>query len=535
MQTIVRWMKRIFSLQVFGTVMTLLGLLIAAAQFVREKGGCMTVVCNGETVESGAERNIFVFTEAVERDVGALLPELRFSNPTAYSIRDFALQYDIEAEGVQFRSTDFYRTLTSQGRTTLRYHENMLYAYSSIEPPLVSLAAERPEGLCRLRVRATYDGTRRPFGYTTNIRFRQIARKAGSSFQEWQAACDAAVAQMKRPEFCDILYVGAERQVYAADVRPQSLAAATPTASSSASTVSTASTADRTAAFPNSPAVSKPSEPRKAPKTPETPADSKAEPPAAEPATASAGVTASAPINETRPRVLRADTIRCDNGNLGLRLTFERPRNPQRAFVVYKVIASDGREWLSGDLVEISRATVSHTVSFSTKTRNIVFQQLAQEDSTLRRYVPYRYVAQEGAYRFSNDSPVPIGIAFESSDSGSRKRAGFVLEAGQSMGYKQDSNCCVRFYKLQEVPERTWSLAHIFYDENDDLDWERIGLAVFTLFLLLLPFAFWALSDFSIRTMFQEGSLWDILGMLIVSPIVSIVISIILYYNGYNY
>ncbi len=559
LQSIVRWMKRIFSLQVLGTLVSLVGLYFAAQQFTREKGGHLTATYDSRPVANGSTKELFVCTQQPGTDVGTLLPELRFANPTAYSIRDFALQYDIEAQGVRFRSTDFYKALASLSLTSLRYYENTLYAYSSIEPPFVSLLAETPDSECRLRIRATYDGAKKPFEHRMNIRIRQIDRKAGSSFQEWRAACDALIARTEQTPVCDILYVGSDNRAYATDVRPQMLAATTtptepaPNPTTDATTAkpaaaappkatattskapATASTADRAAASPKAPAVSKPSEPRKTPKAPETPTTSNAGPAAVQPATAPAGISASAPMNEVHARVLRADTIR-RNGNLGLRLTFEKPSAACEVFAVSKVTEGNGSEWFSGDRFEITPSTASHTIVFGSETTNVVFQQLAHEDSTLCRYVRQ---SERDPFLFTNDAPVPVGIAFECSDGQKRMSLELVLEANQTRGYQLDSTyrmtAPVRYFKLQEVPLRTWSLEHIFYDENNALDWEQIGLAFFALFLLLLPFAFWGLSDWSIRKMLQEDGLWDTLGMLIVSPIIGIVILIMLYYNGYNY
>lgn len=559
LQSIVRWMKRIFSLQVIGTLVSLVGLYFAAQQFTREKGGHLTATYDSQPVANGSTKELFVCTQQPGTDVGTLLPELRFANPTAYSIRDFALQYDIEAQGVRFRSTDFYKALASQSQTSLRYYENTLYAYSSIEPPFVSLLAETPDNECRLRIRATYDGAKKPFEHRMNIRIRQIDRKAGSSFQEWRAACDALIARTEQTPVCDILYVGSDNRAYAADVRPQTRATTTtpteaaPNPTTDATTAkpaavappkatattpkapATASTADQAAASPKAPAVSESSESRKTSKTPEAPTTSNTGPAAVRSTTTSTGISVSALMNEVRARVLRADTIR-RNGNLGLRLTFEKPSAACEVFAVSKVTEGNGREWLSGDRFEITPSTASHTIVFGSETTNAVFQQLAHEDSTLCRYVRQN---ERDPFLFTNDAPVPVGIAFECSDGQKRMSLELVLEANQTRGYRLDSiyrmTAPVRYFKLQEVPLRTWSLEHIFYDENNALDWEQIGLAVFTLFLLLLPFAFWGLSDWSIRKMLQEDGLWGTLRMLIVSPIVGIVILIMLYYNGYNY
>ena len=563
LQSIVRWMKRIFSLQVLGTLVSLVGLYFAAQQFTREKGGHLTATYDSRPVANGSTKELFVCTQQPGTDVGTLLPELRFANPTAYSIRDFALQYDIEAQGVRFRSTDFYKALASLSQTSLRYYENTLYAYSSIEPPFVSLLAETPDNECRLRIRATYDGAKKPFEHRMNIRIRQIDRKAGSSFQEWRAACDALIARTEQTPVCDILYVGSDNRAYAVDVRPQTLAATTtPTEAAQNPTTdaatakpaaaappkatattpkapATASTADRAAASPKTPAVSKPSEPRKtpqAPKAPETPAPSNAGPAAVQPATAPAGISASAPMNEVHARVLRADTIR-RNGNLGLRLTFEKPSAACEVFAVSKVTEGNGSEWFSGDRFEITPSTASHTIVFGSETTNVVFQQLAHEDSTLCRYVRQ---SERDPFLFTNDAPVPVGVAFERSDGQKRMSLELVLEANQTRGYQLDSTyritVPVRYFKLQEVPLRTWSLEHIFYDENNALDWGQIIGTISALLVVLVGAFAWGHYDWNIRKMFREEA-DDYSGALAILfvPIIGIVILIMLYYNGYNY
>lgn len=106
---IIIWLKRIFSWQTIIAIITICGFVFSYMQFRHDIGGTLSAFYNGEIAYNDDKQNVVVCVNSpnVVLPVASFAPI--FVNNSEYSIRDFMLQYQIEAEDIDvvFSNTSF--------------------------------------------------------------------------------------------------------------------------------------------------------------------------------------------------------------------------------------------------------------------------------------------------------------------------------------------------------------------------------------------------------------------------------------------
>ena len=194
---ITSWLKRIFSWKIITGFITIVCFFFAISQFLRDKGGDISMSLNGREVINNEKINNIVFVDSRTTHIGDFFVPLIVNNKE-YSVRDFFLQYDLETRNIDIMPYDFYNSYHSGGGMALRYKDNVLYSFTDAESPLSSLALKSDDAWLNVKMKATYDGVSHPYGHEINTHFYVEPMGDGVQFDQWKNRCKQKV--MKRTD-----------------------------------------------------------------------------------------------------------------------------------------------------------------------------------------------------------------------------------------------------------------------------------------------------------------------------------------------
>ena len=131
---IIKWLKRIFSLQTLSILGTLGGIYFGITQFRHDTGGDLNASYNTELLRNNEYRDLIVYTDSKEFSINNLCPN--FNNTDKYTLKDFNLQHTIETQDIHVFNSDFYTSFKlSDNSSALKYYDNSLSPHQSAENP----------------------------------------------------------------------------------------------------------------------------------------------------------------------------------------------------------------------------------------------------------------------------------------------------------------------------------------------------------------------------------------------------------------
>ena len=437
---VIRWLKRIFSWQTITAVLTLCGFAFTYMQFRHDRGGTLTAFYNGDVAYSDERQQMVVCVDDASADLSAVAFTPTFVNNSEYSIRDFMLQYQFEASGIDLEYSDFFTAYRSGPATTLRYKENTLYAFSGSEPPIAALRNIRNNSKVRTQVKATYDGAGRPFVYTVDVAFHVIPKAAGQSFGEWKTLCNNTILTHTTADTFQAIYASeggdfASEQIISASALRQ--------ARQEAASVAQAAQ-QQPAQKPAQPAAKPAAKPAVPPQTTEKPTAQPEAKPTENPVEKSAA-TPHSEINVTGCEIARlADSTMVATLNFD---ALERDTKVCFAFC-YRYDTNKGIShtiWPQS----LKRGATQSTVAFDKKYNDLIYTGLATEDPQLADHI-----AQPAPNQFRNQADFPVGLYV---DYGVGVNSLFVLEKGSNIttGIKDRQIKQIHYFRLPQYDPRT--------------------------------------------------------------------------------
>ena len=191
---ILKWLKRIFSLQTLSILGTLGGIYFGITQFRHDTGGDLNASYNTELLRNNEYRDLIVFTDSKEFSINNLCPN--FNNTDKYTLKDFNLQHTVETQNIQVFKTDFFTSFKlSDNTSALKYYDNSLSPHQSAENPISKIIMDSQKGSCLITSRATWDGADKPFIFKANINFTHIPHTPNESFENWKRKCKEYTAE----------------------------------------------------------------------------------------------------------------------------------------------------------------------------------------------------------------------------------------------------------------------------------------------------------------------------------------------------
>ena len=217
-----KWLKRIFSLQTLSILGTLGGIYFGITQFRHDTGGDLNASYNTELLRNNEYRDLIVFTDSKEFSINNLCPN--FNNTDKYTLKDFNLQHTVETQNIQVFKTDFYTSFKlSDNTSALKYYDNSLSPHQSAENPISKIIMDSQKGSCLITSRATWDGADKPFIFKANINFTHFPHTPNESFENWKRKCKEYTAENFKLHIYDAIYLSSkgEDRDYNVSISPE--------------------------------------------------------------------------------------------------------------------------------------------------------------------------------------------------------------------------------------------------------------------------------------------------------------------------
>jgi hypothetical protein len=168
MNTIVVWLKRIFTIQTIGLLVAIGSLLVAIHQVWLDSDGEPVVCWNGTELPQNATTRTYVYTATSEQiPIAPLL--VTIDNPTQFTAHDVSTKYQATMQGVKPAYSLDYKTQAGLQGVELRNAETTLPAFEQMAAPINYAELTSPTGQINLSLRLTYNGIETPMQVNQQI------------------------------------------------------------------------------------------------------------------------------------------------------------------------------------------------------------------------------------------------------------------------------------------------------------------------------------------------------------------------------
>lgn len=168
MNSIVVWLKRIFTIQTIGLLVAIGSLLVAIHQVWLDSDGEPVVCWNGTELPQNATTRTYVYTATSEQiPIAPLL--VTIDNPTQFTAHDVSTKYQATMQGVKPAYSLDYKTQAGLQGVELRNAETTLPAFEQMSAPINYAELTSPTGQINLSLRLTYNGIETPMQVNQQI------------------------------------------------------------------------------------------------------------------------------------------------------------------------------------------------------------------------------------------------------------------------------------------------------------------------------------------------------------------------------
>lgn len=174
MNSIVVWLKRIFTIQTVGLMVAVGSLLVAIHQVQLDSNGEPTVHWRGNLLQPNMATHTYIYTATEEQiPIAPLLAVVE--NPTQYTTHDVSTKYQVLSQGVEPHYSIDYKSQAGLQGMELRNIDATLPAFEQMSAPINAVHLTNNEGSIQLKLRLTYNGIETPYEATQHILLRRIA------------------------------------------------------------------------------------------------------------------------------------------------------------------------------------------------------------------------------------------------------------------------------------------------------------------------------------------------------------------------
>lgn len=423
---IIIWLKRIFSWQTIIAIITICGFVFSYMQFRHDIGGTLSAFYNGEIAYNDDKQNVVVCVNSpnVVLPVASFAPI--FVNNSEYSIRDFMLQYQIEAEDIDVEFSEYFFLYKTNRSKTLRYKENVLYSHSEIEYPILSLNNIQNNSTFKTHVKATYDGAERPFNYIVNADFYVVPQPKNMAFGEWKSQCENSVLPKVTANKFNVLYV--TDKDYDQELIVPSLRQITSESSFAKPSIPQPSSSQIVDTF------QKKTQPTKIDNTP---------------------IPVYQDASNEDINIIKCDIARLADSTLVATLYFDKLLKDTDVCFAFNYNYDNSINISHGGRYKSLKCGMTQTsMTFYKKCNNLTFVGIAVEDPELATYI-----TQPAPYRFKNNADFPICIYMEYGTSYSYSLTTFAVSANSSISFgisdKSNPIKLMKYFRVPVVDTRT--------------------------------------------------------------------------------
>ena len=168
MNTIVVWLKRLFTIQTIGLLVAIGSLLVAIHQVWLDSDGEPVVSWNGAELQQNTTTRTYVYTASTEQiPIAPLL--VTIDNPTQFTAHDVSTKYQATMQGVNPAYSLDYKTQAGLQGVELRNAETTLPAFEQMPAPINYAELMGVSGQINLSLRLTYNGIETPMQVNQQI------------------------------------------------------------------------------------------------------------------------------------------------------------------------------------------------------------------------------------------------------------------------------------------------------------------------------------------------------------------------------
>ena len=161
MNSIVVWLKRLFTIQTIGLLVAIGSLLVAIHQVWLDSDGEPVVSWNGVELQQNATTRTYVYTATSEQiPIAPLL--VTIDNPTQFTAHDVSTKYQATMQGVKPAYSLDYKTQAGLQGIELRNADTTLPAFEQMSAPINYAELMGVSGQINLSLRLTYNGIETP-------------------------------------------------------------------------------------------------------------------------------------------------------------------------------------------------------------------------------------------------------------------------------------------------------------------------------------------------------------------------------------
>lgn len=161
MNSIVVWLKRIFTIQTIGLLVAIGSLLVAIHQVWLDSDGEPVVSWNGTELQQNATTRTYVYTATSEQiPIAPLL--VTIDNTTQFTAHDVSTKYQATTQGVNLTYSFDYKTQAGLQGIELRNADTTLPAFEQMSAPINYAELMGASGQINLSLRLTYNGIETP-------------------------------------------------------------------------------------------------------------------------------------------------------------------------------------------------------------------------------------------------------------------------------------------------------------------------------------------------------------------------------------
>lgn len=188
---IINWLQRIFRLVklnvVFTVVTTVLALVFAYFQLIREDGGTLLIVQNGKPTETPYTSPwICAVTTDGHLNLNHLDTLPTFANQTKYAVKNLLIKGTASVDkSVSVWIDEGWSYAVHGSDISLRYKDNVGYPHLSIASPVTYIKTTSAGGM-QLSCTATFEGSEFPQEYTARVFVARLEPKPDESREAWE-------------------------------------------------------------------------------------------------------------------------------------------------------------------------------------------------------------------------------------------------------------------------------------------------------------------------------------------------------------
>ncbi|MBQ1978851.1 MAG: hypothetical protein II228_03230, partial [Alistipes sp.] len=168
MNTIVVWLKRLFTIQTIGLLVAIGSLLVAIHQVWLDSDGEPVACWNGTELPQNTTTRTYVYTATSEQiPIAPLL--VTIDNPTQFTAHDVSTKYQATMQGVKPAYSFDYKTQAGLQGIELRNADTTLPAFEQMSAPINYAELMGVSGQINLSLRLTYNGIETPMQVNQQI------------------------------------------------------------------------------------------------------------------------------------------------------------------------------------------------------------------------------------------------------------------------------------------------------------------------------------------------------------------------------